>query len=269
MVLKRLEELTAVELRTELKRAGIKGKYIKAQAIMRLTTHLIDISEDPLTFEFDPEMPIDEVQVDGNPDDYEVTNDVPEILSSEPAGSTAASVSGLVNSISAGNSANMPPVTLPQSPTALVTTTSSASITTATVTSSSASASYPFQNMGHFPPVSNMNMHHPYNPSPVMYPGMAGTDYFSQYKAMAANPWPQMLPGMSPTGPIPPYPQMLPGMSPTGPMPPYGSMWGDHGADGLLQVWLHQAWLQQHLQQQLHQGDRVHLQVCLQVLLLL
>ena len=118
MVLKRLEELTAVELRTELKRAGIKGKYIKAQAIMRLTTHLIDISEDPLTFEFDPEMPIDEVQVDGNPDDYEVTNDVPEIMSSEPAGSTAASVSGLVNSISAGNSANMPPVTLPQSPTA-------------------------------------------------------------------------------------------------------------------------------------------------------
>ena len=58
-----------------------------------------------------------------------------------------------------------------------------------------------------------MNMHHPYNPSPVMYPGMAGTDYFSQYKAMAANPWPQMLPGMSPTGP----------------MPPYGSMWGPWG----------------------------------------
>ena len=53
MVLKKLEELSASELRTELKRVGIKGKFIKAQAIMRLTTHLIDISEDPMTFEFD------------------------------------------------------------------------------------------------------------------------------------------------------------------------------------------------------------------------
>ena len=56
MVFKHLDELTASELRIELKRAGIKGKYVKAQAIMRLTTHLIDISEDALTFEFDPEM---------------------------------------------------------------------------------------------------------------------------------------------------------------------------------------------------------------------
>ena len=58
MVFKKLHELTASELRIELKRAGIKGKYVKAEAIMRLTTHLIDVSEDPVTFEFDPEEPI-------------------------------------------------------------------------------------------------------------------------------------------------------------------------------------------------------------------
>ena len=55
MVFKKLHELTANELRIELRRAGIKEKYIKAEAIMRLTTHLIDVSEDPVFF--DPEMP--------------------------------------------------------------------------------------------------------------------------------------------------------------------------------------------------------------------
>ena len=39
----------------KLRRTGIKEKYIKAEAIMRLTTHLIDVSEDPVFF--DPEMP--------------------------------------------------------------------------------------------------------------------------------------------------------------------------------------------------------------------
>ena len=102
MVLKRLDELTASELRIELKRAGIQGKYVKGQAIMRLTTHLIDISEDPLSFEFDPEMPIEADATDENGDGvYEVTNDLPEVVSSaETAGGIAASVSGLVNSIS-------------------------------------------------------------------------------------------------------------------------------------------------------------------------
>ena len=60
MVLKKLEELTASELRIELKRVGIKGKFVKSQAIMRLTTHLVDVSEDPMIFEFDPEVPIEE-----------------------------------------------------------------------------------------------------------------------------------------------------------------------------------------------------------------
>ena len=112
MVFKHLDELTASELRIELKRAGIKGKYVKAQAIMRLTTHLIDISEDPLTFEFDPEMPIEEVGDDGGgPDEYEVLNDAPEAqpASSDNAGGSAASVSGLVNSIAAGTFTTTPP----------------------------------------------------------------------------------------------------------------------------------------------------------------
>ena len=96
MVLKKLNELSANELRTELKRAGITGKYVKSQAIMRLTTHLIDISEDPMTFEFDPEMPITNVIEDTN--EYEVVEHETE-HTAEISGGSAASVSGLVNSI--------------------------------------------------------------------------------------------------------------------------------------------------------------------------
>ena len=94
MVFKHFQELTASELRTELKRAGIKGKFVKADAIMRLTAHLIDVSEDPFTFEFDPEIAINELADDDNPGDYEVTNDVHEpVISSDSVGSTAASAS--------------------------------------------------------------------------------------------------------------------------------------------------------------------------------
>ena len=136
---KHLEELTASELRIELKRAGIKGKYVKAQAIMRLTTHLIDISEDPLTFEFDPEMPIVEEPGEdgGGPDEYEVLNDAPEVqpASSDTAGGSAASVSGLVNSIAGTPSTSTPPVT---SATPFV---SAASATTASATTASATTS--------------------------------------------------------------------------------------------------------------------------------
>ena len=136
MVLKKLEELSASELRTELKRVGIKGKFIKAQAIMRLTTHLIDISEDPMTFEFDPEMVIDEVNED-NPEDYVVTNDVGDTIT-DVARSEAASVSGLTNAI-----LNGPPSTsfTPPSTATPFVSTSSASITTSTVTTSSGVAS--------------------------------------------------------------------------------------------------------------------------------
>lgn len=113
MAFKHLRELTASELRTELKRAGIKGKFVKADAIIRLTAYLIDVSEDPLSFEFDPEIPIDELAEDGNPGDYEVLNDVPEaIVSSGSAGDTAASVSSLVGSITAGTSAGALSATL-------------------------------------------------------------------------------------------------------------------------------------------------------------
>ena len=45
MVFKLLHELSASELRTELKRVGIQGKFVKAQAIVRLSTHLMDVSE--------------------------------------------------------------------------------------------------------------------------------------------------------------------------------------------------------------------------------
>ena len=129
MVLKKLHELSASELRTELKRAGIKGKFIKTQAIVRLTTYLIDVSEDPGTFEFDTDVPVDELQVEGEPGDYEVTNDndTPDTA----VGSTAASVSRLVESIVAGASGVNPSTSLPSVPTAFVGT-STATITSTT-----------------------------------------------------------------------------------------------------------------------------------------
>ena len=123
MVFKHLRELTASELRTELKRAGIKGKFVKADAIMRLTAHLIDVSEDPFTFEFDPDIPIDELADDGNPGDYVVMNDVHEpVISSDSVGSTAASVSGLLESIVAGV-AGVPSATLTTTTTPFASTT--------------------------------------------------------------------------------------------------------------------------------------------------
>ena len=118
MVLKKLTELSASELRTELKRAGIKGKFIKTQAIVRLTTYLIDVSEDPATFEFYTDVPVDEMQVEGDPGDYEINNDI--YTPDTAAGSTAASVSGLVESIAAGPSGVNPSTSLPSVPTAFV-----------------------------------------------------------------------------------------------------------------------------------------------------
>ena len=209
MVLKRLDELTASELRIELKRAGIQGKYVKGQAIMRLTTHLIDISEDPLSFEFDPEMPIEADATDVNGEGvYEVTNDLPEVVSSaETAGGTAASVSGLVNSISGASSSQSVPVTTTSTP--FVTSTSSASITTSTVTISSASGSIPSQQSQTYPPNAGFAMYNPYNP--VQYPGMQGGNFTPQYPGVSpttAGSWAQGVPGLSPSGAAPPYPAM-------------------------------------------------------------
>ena len=80
MVLKKLQELTANELRIELRRAGIKGKYVKAEAIMRLTTFLIDVSEDPLSFEFDPDVPVEADTDKADGDEYEVVTDTPDTM---------------------------------------------------------------------------------------------------------------------------------------------------------------------------------------------
>ena len=214
MVFKRLRDLTASELRTELKRAGIKGKFVKADAIMRLTAHLMDVSEDPFEFEFDPDIPIDELAEDGNPGDYEVTNDVIEpVTSSGPVGDTAASVSGLLNSILAGVSAGVSSATLTTTASPFVSsstssTTSSASITTSTVTTSSAAGSSPYPNIGTFPPNAGVQMFNPYNP--VMYPGMPGGIFFPQYPPAPTNPG-------------------LAGMSQPGPMPPWSGMWTPWG----------------------------------------
>ena len=199
MVLKHLRSLTASELRIELKRAGIKGKYVKAEAIMRLTTHLIDVSEDPMTFEFDPDMPIDEIEADNDPNDYVVTNDDLEVVHTS-VGDTAASVSGLITSIGAGSSSTFLPVTTSSIP---FVSTSTASITTSTTTTSTASTSIPSPFSNQFPPNAGVRMHNPFNP--VLYPGMPGGDYFAQYPGMSAGPWSQGLAGMSPTGPAPPW----------------------------------------------------------------
>lgn len=223
MAFKHLRELTASELRTELKRAGIKGKFVKADAIIRLTAYLIDVSEDPLSFEFDPEIPIDELAEDGNPGDYEVLNDVPEaIVSSGSAGDTAASVSSLVGSITAGTSAGSLSATLTTTATPFVssTTTSSASITTSTVTTSSASGSSPYPSMGHFPPTAGLQMYNPYNP--VMYPGMPGGNFFPQYQPQHAPAHPGLA-GMPQPNPLPPWSGMWSpwgGWSPMGTTPP-------------------------------------------------
>jgi hypothetical protein len=212
MVLKKLEVLSASELRTELKRVGIKGKFVKAQAIMRLTTHLIDVSEDPLTFEFDPDMLIDEVSED-NPDDYVVTNDGTE--GTETARNEAASVSGLTAAIFASSST---PVTLPVTATAFVST-SSACITTATVTTSSATSS---MNLGQYPPATGVGnpMFHPYvfNPNQAQqFPGLAGMNFSNQYPA--SNLWSQAMHGMAPQTPVSPWAMYS----------PYGGIWTPPG----------------------------------------
>ena len=190
MVLKKLEELSASELMTELKRVGIKGKFVKAQAIVRLSTHLVDVSEDPLTSEFDPDVPVEEASED-NPEDYVVMND-----GNDNAGVTrseAASISGLVGAI---NASTTTPLSLPLSTTPCVST-SSASISTATITTSSAYA--PPGSLGQFPPfpgVGNPGMGYPGNMA--QYPGMSGMGFPSQYPAMSANPWMPAMPGMMP-----------------------------------------------------------------------
>ena len=191
MVLKKLDELSAAELRIELKRVGIKGKYVKAQAIMRLTTHLIDISEDPITFEFDPEVPIEEGAED-DPDEYVVTGDeVPNVARSQ-----AASVSGLVDAINADSS--NPPVTLPVTATAFVSTPSTAPVTTVpvtvptTTTSSTRTTSASLNTSTITTSAVSANQNAGYNPYLAQFQGMAGMSYPNLYPGM--NPW---MPGMS------------------------------------------------------------------------
>ena len=218
MVFKKLHELTASELRVELRRAGIKGKYVKAEAIMRLTTHLIDVSEDPVTFEFDPEEPIVEADAtDG--DDYEVINETPEIVTTGPGPSistarSAVSVSGLINAISAGTSTTTSSVTSTTSAMPFVATASSVAVTTPTptITIASSTSSYPYTQMGGFtsagippltPHIQQLQMQNPYHP--VLYPGMPGGGFYPRYPTIPPS---TAFPGLHPTGPTPPWPGM-------------------------------------------------------------
>ena len=212
MVFKKLHELTASELRIELKRAGIKGKYVKAEAIMRLTTHLIDVSEDPVTFEFDPEEPIMEADAtDG--DDYQVITETQENVSSPGPSVTrsAVSVSGLINVISSGTSTTTSSVTSTTAAMPFVATASSGSVTTPspTFTTATSTISFPYSHMGGFhhasvpPPSPHMQMQSPYNP--ILYPGMPGGEFYARYPAMPPS---TAFPGLHPAAPTPPWPGM-------------------------------------------------------------
>ena len=244
MVFKKLKELTANELRTELKRAGIQGKYVKTEAVMRLTTHLIDVSEDPLTFEFDPDIPIQNAEED-NDGTYEVTNDASDTVTvTEAAGGSAASVSELLNAIvssaasvtiagglpttassfvSSTSSASIPTTT-----STFVTSTSSASLTTSTFTTSTTAASSHIMNagMGHYPAASGVQMYNPYNPNLPINPGMPqypqypGMPQYQQYPGMQMPyPWPQAMPPMSGVGSWSPWGGWTtPSPSPAAPM---------------------------------------------------
>ena len=208
---KKLHELTANELRIELKRAGIKGKYVKAEAIMRLTTHLIDVSENPIEFEFDPEVPVEPDVDNADGDEYEVVTDHLEAVSvaASSAENTAASVSGLVNIISSGASTTTSSVTATTASTPIVSTASSGSMSApaSTFTTTSATNSFPYSHSGGFvpPPSSYLQMQNPYNP--MLYPGMPGGDVYARYQAMPPTPAPACH-GLPPTGPAPPWPGM-------------------------------------------------------------
>ena len=55
MALKKLTDLSASELAAELKKAGLAisaETFDEREAILRLTTHLIDKGEDPTSYEF-------------------------------------------------------------------------------------------------------------------------------------------------------------------------------------------------------------------------
>ena len=156
MVFKKLKELSASELRTELRRAGIQGKYVKVEAVMRLTTHLIDVSEDPLTFEFDPEIPIQNAEGD-NDANYEVADEPPDtVTSTESAGGSASSVNDLLDAIVSSAANASINAGLPKTASSFVSSTSSASLSTSTITTSSAAASSHMTNvgMGHYPAAS-------------------------------------------------------------------------------------------------------------------
>ena len=77
MVLKRLDELSISELRTEFVKAGIQGGFQENQAIVRLTIHLVSIKEDPFTFQFNSDLSGD-ASVQSNPDDFKVVSEAPE-----------------------------------------------------------------------------------------------------------------------------------------------------------------------------------------------
>ena len=220
MVYKKLHELTANELRIELKRVGIRGKYIKAEAIMRLTTHLIDVSEDPITFEFDPDNPIEDDATDN--DEYGVETDVVDMVTvTSTTEGGAASVSSLVNTISGGASTTTTSVTTATTTTPFVALASSGSLTAPTVSTTSSTMSFPYSQMEDLgiraPPGPQIQMQSPYNP--ILYPGMPGGDFYARYQGIPPTPAYQGIP------PTPAYP----GLPPSGPTPPWSGMWTPWG----------------------------------------
>ena len=170
---------------------------------MRLTTHLIDVSEDPAFF--DPEMPFGTDIADG--DDYQVITDTPEIGSGPniTAGGSAVSVSGLINAITAGPSTTTSSVSSTTAVMPFVATASlSAVAVTPAITTNSSIYFFPYPHVGGLNPsgvsiqdphIQRQNPHHP-----ILYPGMPGGDSYHRYQAMLPS---TAFPGLQPTGPPP------------------------------------------------------------------
>ena len=136
---------------------------------MKLTTHLIDVSEDPAFF--DPEMPFGTDIADG--DDYQVIIDTPEIGSGPniTAGGSAVSVSGLINAITAGPSTTTSSVSSTTAVMPFVATASlSAVAVTPAITTNSSIYFFPYPHVGGLNPSgvslqdSHIQRQNPYQP---------------------------------------------------------------------------------------------------------
>ena len=168
---------------------------------MKLTTHLIDVSEDPVFF--DPEIPFETDIADG--DDYQVITDTLEIGSGPniTAGGSAVSVSGLMNAITAGPFTTTSSVSSTTAVMPFVATASSSAVAvTPAITTNSFIYFFFFPHVGELNS-SNVSIQDPHiqrqNPyQPILYPGMPGGDSYHRYQAMLPS---TAFPGLQPTGP--------------------------------------------------------------------